>query len=134
MGGNSLRKRHALPAWLFLGLYASLAWAAALPDFTDLAEKQGPAVVNISTTGVRIFSQRDFEDAEVLVEDLIHISITVTPNVVLNCKAKVRYVKDRVLGLEFRPRIEGPLLDHFARWVFQKQEEELILQSGRGDG
>jgi serine protease Do len=50
MGGNSLRKRHVLPAWLFLGLYASLAWAAALPDFTDLAEKQGPAVVNISTT------------------------------------------------------------------------------------
>jgi hypothetical protein len=90
-------------------------------------------VVNISTTGVRIFSQRDFEDAEVLVEDVIHISITVSPDVVLNCKAKVRYVKDRILGLEFRPRLDGPLLDAFARWVFQKQEEELILQAGRGD-
>ena len=33
-----------------LFLFVSLAAAAQLPDFTELVEKQGPAVVNISTT------------------------------------------------------------------------------------
>lgn len=50
MGEISLKKLYSLLAWVFLGLQVSLAWAAALPDFTDLAEKQGPAVVNISTS------------------------------------------------------------------------------------
>jgi serine protease Do len=36
--------------WFPLALYAQ---AHELPDFTELAEKQGPAVVNISTTQVR---------------------------------------------------------------------------------
>ncbi|HLO66049.1 MAG TPA: PilZ domain-containing protein [Holophaga sp.] len=90
-------------------------------------------VMNISTSGIRIFAQRDFEEGDVQVDDVIHIAVTVTPEININCKAKVRYVKDRVLGLEFRPRPDGELLDHFSRWVFQKQEEERILQGGRGD-
>jgi len=35
---------------LMLVLLARPAWAASLPDFTDLVEKSAPAVVNISTT------------------------------------------------------------------------------------
>src|SRR5262245_63641279 len=42
-----LKLRHWL-FFLFCGV--SLAAAAQLPDFTDLVERQGPAVVNISTT------------------------------------------------------------------------------------
>lgn len=38
--------------WLALLASISLAQSRELPDFTDLAEKQGPAVVNISTTQV----------------------------------------------------------------------------------
>jgi serine protease Do len=38
--------RLMLCAWLLVPLYA----AAQLPDFTEIVEKQGPAVVNISTT------------------------------------------------------------------------------------
>jgi serine protease Do len=38
-------------AWIGLASAGmSTAWARELPDFTELAEKQGPAVVNISTT------------------------------------------------------------------------------------
>ena len=70
-------------------------------------------VVNLSTSGVRLFSQREFEDGEIQVDDLIHITITVTPEIVINSRAKVRYVKERVLGLEFRPRPEGDLLEAF---------------------
>jgi serine protease Do len=36
----------------FLGLFASSLHAKDLPDFTDLVEKQGPAVVNVSTTQI----------------------------------------------------------------------------------
>lgn len=88
-------------------------------------------VVNISTTGVRIYAQGDFTQGDVEVDDTIHIALTVSPEIDLNCKAKVRYVKDRILGLEYRPRPEGPLLDAFSRWVFKKQEEENLILSGR---
>jgi serine protease Do len=40
----------ALALWFPVALYAQVR---ELPDFSDLAEKQGPAVVNISTTQVR---------------------------------------------------------------------------------
>jgi serine protease Do len=43
-----------LLVWLFFCLPSALyAQARELPDFTDLAEKQGPTVVNISTTQMR---------------------------------------------------------------------------------
>lgn len=38
--------------WMFLFATASHAQTRELPDFTDLAEKQGPAVVNISSTQI----------------------------------------------------------------------------------
>src|SRR5262249_46845878 len=46
------RSRFAMmKRWFFLFLMLACAGAAAqLPDFTELVEKQGPAVVNISTT------------------------------------------------------------------------------------
>ncbi len=40
----------SLALWLGVALQAAAAPAASLPDFTDLVEKQGPAVVNISST------------------------------------------------------------------------------------
>lgn len=39
-------------AFLWLAVSLSIAQTRGLPDFSDLAEKQGPAVVNISTTQV----------------------------------------------------------------------------------
>ncbi|HKW37062.1 MAG TPA: trypsin-like peptidase domain-containing protein, partial [Burkholderiales bacterium] len=43
-----------LLVWLLLGLPSALyAQGRDLPDFTELAEKQGPTVVNISTTQIR---------------------------------------------------------------------------------
>ena len=39
-----------LSLWLGIAVQAAAAPAASLPDFTDLVEKQGPAVVNISST------------------------------------------------------------------------------------
>jgi len=41
-----------IPVWFALALLSAFAQARDLPDFTELAEKQGPAVVNISTTQI----------------------------------------------------------------------------------
>lgn len=38
--------------FLLFGLFAQTVFATNLPDFTELVEKQGPAVVNVSTTQI----------------------------------------------------------------------------------
>jgi serine protease Do len=45
-------KRVLIGLWLTILTAAGFAQPAGLPDFTELAEKQGPAVVNVSTTQV----------------------------------------------------------------------------------
>lgn len=45
-------KRLLLSLWLFCLANLGFAQAGTLPDFADLAEKQGPVVVNISTTQI----------------------------------------------------------------------------------
>ncbi|MBI3525841.1 MAG: DegQ family serine endoprotease [Betaproteobacteria bacterium] len=45
-------KKFLLPLWLILVTLSAHAQARDLPDFTDLVEKQGAAVVNISTTQI----------------------------------------------------------------------------------
>lgn len=47
-----MTKRALLAFWLLLWTAVGFAEAKDLPDFTDLVEKQGPAVVNISTSQV----------------------------------------------------------------------------------
>ncbi|MDD5176948.1 MAG: DegQ family serine endoprotease [Sterolibacterium sp.] len=45
-------KKMLLPLWLILVSLTAVAQTKELPDFTDLVEKQGAAVVNISTTQI----------------------------------------------------------------------------------
>jgi serine protease Do len=49
---ESMLKRLMLAVWLLLVVNLGLAQPPELPDFADLAERQGAAVVNISTTQV----------------------------------------------------------------------------------
>ena len=81
-------------------------------------------LVNISTTGARIFSMREFEEGEVQIEDAVMATIPLEPQIHINSKCTVRYVQGRSLGIEFRPRLESPLLDNLSRWIFQKREED----------
>ena len=82
-------------------------------------------LVNLSTGGARIFSTREFEEDEIKVDDVIHITIPVSPEMTINTQARVRHVGDRAVGLEFKPTLSGPLLDNLSRWAFQKKEEAL---------
>lgn len=83
------------------------------------------SLVNLSVTGCRVHSLRELEDGEISPEDLIAITIPLLEGITINTKAKVRYVQDRSVGLEFRPPLEGPLLERLSRWVFLKREEDL---------
>lgn len=87
------------------------------------------SLVNISVTGARIHSQRDFEEDEVSEGDTLSITIPLAEGIHINNKAKVRYVHERNVGLEFRPALDGQTLDRMNRWVFLKREEELERQS-----
>lgn len=82
------------------------------------------SLVNMSTTGARILSLREFEGDEVQTEDEINITIPLTEEIHINSRAKVRYVQNRSVGLEFRPPVKGPLLEGLSRWVFQRREED----------
>ncbi len=81
-------------------------------------------LVNVSTTGARIHSLREFEDGEITVEDTIPITIPLTEELRLNTQGRIRYVQGRSVGLEFRPTLDGKLLEDVSRWVFQRQEED----------
>ena len=82
------------------------------------------SLVNLSTTGARIHSLRDFEDGEVAVDDTFTITIPLSEEIHINTKAKVRYIQARSVGLEFRPKLDGLVLERLSRWVFQHREEE----------
>jgi hypothetical protein len=83
------------------------------------------SLVNLSTCGARIFSSRELEEDEILVDDLIHIAIPLSPGISINTTAKVRHVGGRSIGMEFKPSISGTLLDDLSRWAFKKKEETI---------
>ncbi len=88
-------------------------------------------LVNISTTGARIYALREFEEDEVQIENSVMVTIPLEPNILINGKCVVRYVQGRSMGVEFKPRLESPLLDHLARWAFKKKEEDYSRHSHR---
>lgn len=81
-------------------------------------------LVNLSTMGARMTALRDFEIDEVRLGDRIAITVPLTPEIHINHHAVVRYVNERVMGLEFHPPFTGALLDRLSRWVFQRREED----------
>lgn len=88
-------------------------------------------LVNISTGGVRLMALRDFEDGEVDEGDVLAITVPLNADIHINVRAVVRYSSGRALGLEFRPPLEGYLLERLARWVFQRREEDIVRSQAR---
>ncbi len=89
-------------------------------------------LVDISTTGARVFSTRDFLEGELEPGEDMAITIQLTDDIRINTKVKLRHVKGRTFGVEFRPQLEDYLLDPLSRWVFEKREEDLGRLSRRG--
>ena len=85
-------------------------------------------LVNVSTTGLRVFLSRDYEKDELVVDDVVHVAFSLSDSIRINSKVKVRYIRDKVFGAEFRPRLDGPVLENLTRWVFQRREADFAAQ------
>jgi len=89
-------------------------------------------LVDISTTGARVYSTRDFMDGELQAGEDMAVTIQLTDLIRINTKVKLRHVSGRTFGVEFRPQLDDHLLHPLSRWVFEKREEDLERISRRG--
>lgn len=89
-------------------------------------------LVNISTTGARIYSSRDFADGELEPGQDMAVTIQVTDQIRINSKVKLRHVQGRTFGVEYRPQLAEQVLHPLSRWVFEKREEDLERIAQRG--
>ena len=89
-------------------------------------------LVNISTTGARIYSTRDFQEGELQPGEDMAVTIQLTDHIRINTKVKLRHVQGRTFGCEYRPQLDDHLLHPLSRWVFEKREEDLERIARRG--
>jgi hypothetical protein len=89
-------------------------------------------LVDISTTGSRIYSTRDVAEGEFQLGDDMAVTIQLTDTIRINTKVKLRHIHGRTFGIEFRPQLEDHILQPLARWVFEKREEDLERLSRKG--
>lgn len=79
---------------------------------------------NISTTGARILAKADLDGFGLAINHEIAVSVPLTPEIKIDNGARIRYRKDRTLGVEFHPLLGDAVLTRLSRWVFQRQEED----------
>jgi hypothetical protein len=89
-------------------------------------------LVNISTTGARIYSPRDFVEGELLLGDDMAVTVQLTDLIRINTKVKLRHITGRTFGVEYRPQLDEHILHPLSRWVFEKREEDLERITRRG--
>jgi len=89
-------------------------------------------LVDISTTGARVYSTRDFQEGELEPGEEMAVTIQLTDLIRINTKVKLRHVSGRTFGVEFRPQLDEVILHPLSRWVFEKREEDLERLSRRG--
>ena len=89
-------------------------------------------LVDVSTTGGRIYSTRDFIEGELEIGAEMAVTIPLTEQIRINTKVKLRHVHGRTFGIEFRPQLDDTLLNPLSRWIFEKREEDLERIARRG--
>jgi len=89
-------------------------------------------LVDISTTGARIFTTRDFHEGEFQPGEDMAVTIQLTESIRINTKVKLRHTHGRTFGVEYRPQLDEQILHPLSRWVFEKREEDLERIARRG--
>jgi hypothetical protein len=89
-------------------------------------------LVDISTTGGRVYSTRDFLEGELLPGQEMAVTIPLTDQIRINTKVVLRHLHGRTFGVEFRPQLDDDLLNPLSRWVFEKREEDFERIARRG--
>lgn len=89
-------------------------------------------LVDISTTGCRIFTSTDLAGSDFQAGDDMAVTIQLTDAIRINTGVKLRHIHGRTFGVEFRPQLDDFILHPLSRWVFEKREEDLERISRRG--
>lgn len=89
-------------------------------------------LVDLSTTGARIYSTRDFAEGEFQPGDDMAVTIQLTDTIRINTKVKLRHIHGRTFGVEYRPQLDEHILHPLSRWIFEKREEDLERIVRRG--
>lgn len=89
-------------------------------------------LMDLSTTGARIYSARDFLEGELQLGDEMAVTIQLSDRIRINTNVKLRHVHGRAFGVEYRPQLDDSLLHPLSRWVFEKREEDLERATRRG--
>lgn len=89
-------------------------------------------LVNISTTGARIYSTRDIAADEMQLGDDMAVTIPLVDGIRINTKVKLRHIHGRTFGVEYRPQLEERVLHPLSRWIFERREEDLERIARRG--
>ena len=89
-------------------------------------------LVDISTTGARIYSTRDFAEGEFQPGDDMAVTIQLNETIRINTKVKLRHLQNRTFGVEYRPQLDEHILHPLSRWVFERREEDMERISRRG--
>jgi PilZ domain len=89
-------------------------------------------LVDVSTTGARIYSTRDFSEGEFALGDDMAVTIQLTDLIRINTKVKLRHIHGRTFGVEYRPMLDESVLHPLSRWVFERREEDLERITRRG--
>ncbi len=89
-------------------------------------------LTDISTTGARIFSTRNFLEGELELGEEMAVTIPLNDLLRINTKVRLRHVHNRTFGVEFRPQLDDQVLHPLSRWIFEKREEDLERISRKG--
>ena len=81
------------------------------------------SLVDISTAGARLHTQRDVDPALISPGSVLRLSIPLAPEIQIEARAEVRHVGARSIGLVFRPPIPAVVEQPLSRWVFIRREE-----------
>ncbi len=82
-------------------------------------------LVDLSTRGTRIHTQKDLADSGLQTGSVLVLSIPVAEDLRIEARAEIRHMGPRTIGLEFSPPLPDAVQEPLSRWVFRRREEDL---------
>jgi hypothetical protein len=97
------------------------------------------SVEDISAYGAKLSARDGSSGAAIKTNDKISLTIPIPGVVTINATAIVRYMDNRIFGVEYLHRLPASTMDPLASWIFIKQEEQrerigLRMNQGAADG
>ena len=86
------------------------------------------SLVDLSSTGARLHTPRDVDEAQVPLGSTLQLSIPLLDGLGdglrIEARAEVRHLGARTIGLRFQPELPRQVAEPLSRWVFLRREED----------